>query len=216
MKNDVEATGKTVEVDKVTPIERIITLVTELLISVGASFKKVGGEFIKDSEMKKFIKTLYALSNVGPYDTTMTVNGGIYPISTYQVDSRIAAAFLMPRAVRMPGSGPFRLDVSAHEDQGSKIMTPAEMIEFQYKFMNYFKLIPTFVDPTQELSSKTLSDMIEVSNGDRCHVEDLASVKSIPITISIADKLWDDNYFNYDLASVAKQVVVNFYSNLKN
>jgi hypothetical protein len=191
----------------------VLETIVAMLISVGTSFKKVGGDFVKRDEVERFLKTLYTLSTVGPYDSVFTVNGGIYPLEAFKVDSRFAAAFVMPRAVLMPGASPFRKDVSVHL-KFDNLFNPAEMIEFQHKFFAQFKTQPQLISVEEAMKPVILGEITDVSCGAMCHVEDLASVKSIPVELSITDQLWKDEYFNYNIADVAKMVVVNFYSGL--
>jgi hypothetical protein len=216
MKEDKNLTaGETAsKMEETTSLKSLINTIVALLISVGASFKKVGGDFVTKNEVAKFFRTLFTLSNAGPYDTTVTVGGVIYPLNTFVVDTRIAAAFVMPKAVKMPGASPFLKDVSVHY-KDMDIMSPSEMIEFQHKWFAMMKVQPTLVSIEEAIKPRLLGEITEVSNGSKCHVEDLASVKSIPVELAITDKLFGDEYFNYDIETVVKMVVVNFYTNLK-
>ena len=223
MKNDGMASGKTETMDgaasgktatKVDNSFNIVALIVRLLISVGVSFKKVGGEFVSTGEMKRFISTLFALSSVGPYDTTLTVSGVAYPLNMFMVDTRIGQAFVQPRAILMPGTSPFRKDVSVHPHV-SDIMTPPELIEFQHKWMAMFKLTPTLQSVEEYIKVANIGDYVDLRKGDTCHIEDLASVKSVPAEIDVASKLYEDHYFNLNTADVIRMVVVNFYTALK-
>lgn len=192
----------------------IVELIVRLLISVGSSFKKVGGEFVKVEEMRRFISTLFALSSVGPYDTTLTVGGVAYPLDMFMVDTRIGQAFVQPRAIVMPGTSPFRKDVSVHPKVGS-IMTPPELVEFQHKWFAMFKLTPTLQSVVEYIRVANIGDYVDLRKGNMCHVEDLASVKSVPAEIDVASELFEDFYFNLNTADVIRMVVVNFYTALK-
>lgn len=213
--NETKGTaGKTAKMEGTASLKVVLETIVALLISVGASFRKVGGEFVDKAALTRFFNTLATLSSVGPYDTVFTVGGVAYPLDTFKVDSRIASAFVMPRAVLMPGSSPFRLDVSVHH-KDTNLMNPAEMIEFQHKFMAQFKTQPNFITIEEAIKPVILGEITDVSNGLKCHVEDLASVKSIPVELKLTEELWSDEYFNYAINDVAKMVVVNFYSSLQ-
>lgn len=211
---EATATVKAEEVNKMADLSAINKALAAVLVSVGDSFKKIGGTFVSLGDMTKFLDTLSTLSSVGMYDTIITVDGVAYPLSAYTVDSRIAAAFVMPRAVVMPGSNPFRKDVSVHHS-AKKIMTPAEMIEFEYKLFAYFKVSPNLVSVEESIRPVMLGDVTEVMKGDMCHIEDLASVKSLPVSLKISDELYGEGYFNYRTADVLRMIAVNFYSGLK-
>lgn len=215
MKENKMTAGETAsKMEETASINTVIELIVALLMSIGASFKKVGGDFVTKSEVTKFIKTLFAISNVGPYDTTVTVGGVVYPLAAFTVDSHIATAFVMPKAVKMPGASPFLKDVSVHY-KDMDIMSPAEMIEFQHKFFAMFKAQPNMIGIEEAIKVKLLGEVVEVSNGSKCHVEDLASVKSVPVELAICEQLFGEGYFNYDLKDVIRMVVVNFYTQLK-
>lgn len=205
--------GKTTKMEETASLKTVLSTIVALLISVGTSFKKVGGEFVKREELERFLNTLYTLSSVGPYDSVFTVNGAVYPLEAFKVDTRIAAAFVMPRAVLMPGASPFRKDVSVHLKE-TNLMDPAEMIEFQHKFMAQFKTQPTLGPVEEAIKPVILGEVTDVSNGKMCHVEDLASVKSMPVELLLTEELWKDEYFTYSIDDVAKMVVVNFYTSL--
>lgn len=212
--NETKGTvGKTTKMEETASLKTVLSTIVALLISVGTSFKKVGGEFVKREELERFLNTLYTLSSVGPYDSVFTVNGAVYPLEAFKVDTRIAAAFVMPRAVLMPGASPFRKDVSVHLKE-TNLMNPAEMIEFQHKFMAQFKTQPTLGPVEEAIKPVILGEVTDVSNGKMCHVEDLASVKSMPVELLLTEELWKDEYFNYSIDDVAKMVVVNFYTSL--
>lgn len=212
--NKVTVGETTAEVKTAAPLSVVIATIVNLLIMVGKSFKRVGGEFVSESEMKRFINTLYTLSNIGPYDTTLIVEGVPFPVEAFKVDTRIQDAFLQPRAVVMPGTSPFRKDVSVHSKSGN-IMTPAELIEFQFKFLAMFKAQPTLQSPIEGLKPRNLSECVECGNGRAYHVEDLASIKSIPTELKLAEELFGEHYFSYAQQDVIRMVVTNFYSNLK-
>lgn len=224
MKNDeIMTSGKTEGMEeaasgksatKVNNSFNIVELIVRLLISVGVSFKKVGGEFVKPEEMKRFISTLFALSSVGPYDTTLTVGGVAYPLDMFMVDTRVGQAFVQPRAIVMPGTSPFRKDVSVHPNV-SGIMTPPELVEFQHKWFAMYKLTPTLQSVAEYIKVANIGDYVDLRKGDMCHIEDLASVKSVPAEIDVASELYEDFYFNLNTADVIRMVVVNFYSALK-
>jgi len=212
--NETKSTvGKTTKMEETASLKTVLSTIVALLISVGTSFKKVGGEFVKREELERFLNTLYTLSSVGPYDSVFTVNGAVYPLEAFKVDTRIAAAFVMPRAVLMPGASPFRKDVSVHLKE-TNLMNPAEMIEFQHKFMAQFKTQPTLGPVEEAIKPVILGEVTDVSNGKMCHVEDLASVKSMPVELLLTEELWKDEYFNYNIDDVARMVVVNFYTSL--
>lgn len=192
----------------------IVQLIVTLLISVGTSFKKVGGMFVSVEEMKRFVSTLFALSSVGPYDTTLTVGGVAYPLDMFMVDTRVGQAFVQPRAILMPGTSPFRKDVSVHPDV-SGIMTPPELVEFQHKWFAMFKLTPTLQSVEEYIKVANIGDYVDLRKGSMCHIEDLASVKSIPAEIDVASELYEEYYFNLNTADVVRMVVVNFYTALK-
>lgn len=224
MKNDeIMTSGKTEGMEeaasgkpatKVSNSFNIVELIVRLLISVGVSFKKVGGEFVRPEEMKRFISTLFALSSVGPYDTTLTVSGVAYPLDMFMVDTRVGQAFVQPRAIVMPGTSPFRKDVSVHPNV-SGIMTPPELVEFQHKWFAMYKLTPTLQSVAEYIKVANIGDYVDLRKGDMCHIEDLASVKSVPAEIDVASELYEDFYFNLNTADVIRMVVVNFYSALK-
>lgn len=213
MNETMGTAGKTAKMEETASLKTVLSTIVALLISVGTSFKKVGGEFVKREELERFLNTLYTLSSVGPYDSVFTVNGAVYPLEAFKVDTRIASAFVMPRAVLMPGASPFRKDVSVHLKE-TNLMTPAEMIEFQHKFMAQFKTQPTLGSVEEAIKPVILGEVTDVSNGKMCHVEDLASVKSMPVELLLTEELWKDEYFNYSIDDVAKMVVVNFYTSL--
>lgn len=192
----------------------IMYVIAYLLVEVGKSFKKVGRSFIELPEMERFINTLYSLSNVGRYDAAIAVGGVMYPLDLFKVDSRFAEAFVQPRAVTMPGSSPFSKDVITHPSN-DVIMSPAEMIEFQYKFFSMFKLQPQLEDVTQFIRVISLSEVVNCGNGTKYHVEDLATVKSVPCDLTITEQLFEEPYFNYEIEDVIRMVVTNFYSSLK-
>jgi len=224
MKNDeIMASGKTEEMEeaasgktatKVGNSFNIVELIVKLLISVGFSFKKVGGEFVRPEEMRRFISTLFALSSVGPYDTTLTVGGVAYPLDMFMVDTRVGQAFVQPRAILMPGTSPFRKDVSVHPKVGD-IMTPPELVEFQHKWFAMYKLVPTLQSVVEYIKVANIGDYVDLMKGSMCHIEDLASVKSVPAEIDVASELYEDFYFNLNTADVIRMVVVNFYTALK-
>lgn len=224
MKNDeIMTSGKTEGMEeaasgkpatKVSNSFNIVELIVRLLISVGVSFKKVGGEFVRPEEMKRFISTLFALSSVGPYDTTLTVSGVAYPLDMFMVDTRVGQAFVQPRAIVMPGTSPFRKDVSVHPNV-SGVMTPPELVEFQHKWFAMYKLTPTLQSVAEYIKVANIGDYVDLRKGDMCHIEDLASVKSVPAEIDVASELYEDFYFNLNTADVIRMVVVNFYSALK-
>lgn len=214
MKEDKMTVGETTPMETTTSTTKVNELVVALLTSEGAAFKKVGGDFVSKSEVTKFIRTLDTISNVGPYDTTLTVDGVVYPLEAFKVDSRIAAAFMKPRAVKMPGASPFLKDVSVHSKSG-EAMNPAEMIEFQHRFFAMFKVQANLVDVLDAIKPVLLGEVVDCFDGCKYHVEDLASVKSLPVELSIAHELFGDNYFMYDPEVVVKFVVINFYTSLK-
>jgi hypothetical protein len=189
----------------------IIETIVALLMSVGASFKKVGGSFVTERELVKFISTLMMLSDVGPYATTVTVGGGVYPLESYQIDTRVASAFVQPRAVLASGNSPLRKDVSAHPTY-KEVMTPAECIEFQYKFFALFKTLPNLANVNSAIGAVNLGEVVDCANDTAFHVEDLASVKSIPPILTIASDLYEDGYFSTPASEVVRMVCVNFYS----
>jgi len=191
----------------------VVETIVAQLISIGSSFKKVGGDFMKESEVKRFIGTLFAISSVGPYDTFMVVRSVSYPLESYQLDSRIANAFAMPRAITMPGTSPFRKDVSAHFD-GADLMDPAAFLEFQYKFLNYFKTVPSFGSILEAIKVVYIGEVTDCMNSERVHVEDLASTKKIPYILKNASELYGDGYFTYSVQDVVRMVVINFYTQL--
>lgn len=195
-------------------LNTVVHVIAVKLATMGASFKKVSGQFVSQADITKFLNTLFTLSSVGVYDTTIAVGGVVYPLNAFQVDTRIATAFVMPRAVRMPGTNPFITDVSVHH-VSDDIMNPAEMIEFQHKFFNMFKLTPNMIGIEEAIKPRLLGDLTDVTYCGRCHVEDLASVKSVPVELEIANLLYEDNYFTLDFESVIDMVVVNFLSLLK-
>jgi hypothetical protein len=213
MEKDKVTVGETT-VEETAPITVIIETIVRMLLFVGKSFKKIGGEFVTEKELKRFISTLYTISAIGPYDTTVTVSGVPYPLDTFKVDTKLVGAFLQPRAIVMPGTSPFRLDVSVHQTF-KEIMMPAELIEFQYKFLAMFKVQPTLQSVEEGLKPRVLGDITECCNGKKFHVDDLASVKSVPPLLSVASQLYTEDYFNYDLADVIRMVVTNLYSDLK-
>jgi hypothetical protein len=224
MKNDeIMTSGKTEGMEeaasgksatKVNNSFNIVELIVRLLISVGVSFKKVGGEFVRPEEMKRFISTLFALSSVGPYDTTLTVGGVAYPLDMFMVDTRVGQAFVQPRAIVMPGTSPFRKDVSVHPHV-SGVMTPPELVEFQHKWFAMYKLTPTLQSVAEYIKVANIGDYVDLRKGDMCHIDDLASVKSVPAEIDVASELYEDFYFNLNTADVIRMVVVNFYTALK-
>lgn len=192
----------------------IVQLIVTLLTSVGTSFKKVGGMFVSTEEMKRFVSTLFALSNVGPYDTTLTVGGVAYPLDMFMVDTRVGQAFVQPRAILMPGTSPFRKDVSVHPEV-SGVMTPPELVEFQHKWFAMFKLTPTLQSVEEYIKVANIGDYVDLRKGSMCHIEDLASVKSVPAEIDVASKLYEEYYFNLNTTDVVRMVLVNFYTALK-
>lgn len=192
----------------------VLTELVQQLIAQGASFKKVSGNFVNKDEVEKFIKTLSTISSVGPFDSTITAGGVCYPLEAYQIDTKIAAAFVQPRAVKMPGPIPFTYDVSVHYKY-SEIMDPAEILDFQHRFLNQFKVQPTLVPVTDSIKPVLLGEIVNCFNGEKFHAEDLAAVKSIPVELKIASDLYSQEYFQYSIESIVKFVVVNFYSNLK-
>lgn len=204
----------TSKVETTAPITVIIETIVRMLLMVGKSFKKIGGDFVTEKELKRFISTLYTISAIGPYDTTLTVGGVPYPLDSFKVDTKLAGAFLQPRAIVMPGTSPFRLDVSVHQ-VFKDIMMPAELVEFQFKFLAMFKVQPTLQSVEEGLKPRVLGDITECGNGERFHVDDLASVKSVPSVLSVASQLYTKEYFNYDLSDVIRMVVTNLYSDLK-
>lgn len=210
-KMDEAASGKTAT--KVNNAFNIVELIVKLLISVGCSFKKVGGEFVKAEEMKRFISTLFALSSVGPYDTTLTVGGVAYPLDMFMVDTRVGQAFVQPRAILMPGTSPFRKDVSVHPDV-TGVMTPPELVEFQHKWFAMYKLTPTLQSVEEYIKVANIGDYVDLRKVNMCHIEDLASVKSLPAEINIASELFEEFYFNLNTADVVRMVVVNYYTAL--
>lgn len=213
MREDNMTAGQTA-MEMTTSTPNVNELVSALLVSEGAQFKKVGGDFVNKGEVTKFIRTLNTISNVGPYDTTLTVDGVVYPLEAFKVDSRIAAAFMKPRAVKMPGASPFLKDVSVHS-RGGDAMNPAEMIEFQHRFFAMFKVQPNLVDVLETIKPRLLGEIVDCYDGNKFHIEDLASVKSVPVELSIAHDLFGENYFMYDPEVVVKFVVINFYTSLK-
>lgn len=212
----MEKTVKTAEetaVRTTSIVNVVVETIVAQLISIGSSFKKVGGDFMKESEVKRFIGTLFAISSVGPYDTFMVVRSVSYPLESYQLDSRIANAFAMPRAITMPGTSPFRKDVSAHFD-GADLMDPAAFLEFQYKFLNYFKTVPSFGSILEAIKVVYIGEVTDCMNSERVHVEDLASTKKIPYILKNASELYGDGYFTYSVQDVVRMVVINFYTQL--
>jgi len=212
----MEKTVKTAEetaVRTTSIVNVVVETIVAQLISIGSSFKKVGGDFMKESEVKRFIGTLFAISSVGPYDTFMVVRSVSYPLESYQLDSRIANAFAMPRAITMPGTSPFRKDVSAHFD-GADLMDPAAFLEFQYKFLNYFKTVPSFGNILEAIKVVYIGEVTDCMNSERVHVEDLASTKKIPYILKNASELYGDGYFTYSVQDVVRMVVINFYTQL--
>jgi hypothetical protein len=157
---------------------------------------------------------MFGLSNIGRYDTMVTVDNVAYPTSAYTVDGRIGKAFGMPKAIRMPGTNPYTKDLRKHEDAMVR-MTPAEFIEFQYQFLANFKATPS-VQPIDEFVRPVcVGEVTEVSNGETVHIDDLCAVKSLPVQLVTSDYMYEDSYFMYPIKAVVKQVVVNFYSSLK-
>jgi hypothetical protein len=212
MKGIEETAGKTA-MGTTDMIKTVVETIVSLLISTGASFKKINGE-IDRKELKKFVETLFAISSVGMYQTFIVVKGVSYPIEAYKVDSRIAEAFVQPRAIVMPGTSPFRKDVSAHFD-APEMLDPAAFEEFQYKFMNYFKTVPSFGNMLEAIKVVNLGEVVDCISSDGVHVEDLASTKKIPYILKDASVFYGDGYFNYTVQDVVKFVVLNFYTSLK-
>jgi hypothetical protein len=209
MKNSsIETAGKTVK------SKSLVAMVTEALVSTGPSFKATGGAFVSQESVFLFMDTLFALSNVGRYDTMVTVDNVAYPISAYTVDGRIGKAFGMSKAVFMPGTNPYTKDLRKHEDATIR-MTPAEFIEFQYQFLANFKVTPS-VQPIDEfIRAICVGEVTEVSNGELVHIDDMCTVKSLPLQLVTSEYMYEDSYFMYPIKAVVKQIVVNFYTALK-
>lgn len=213
MNNIVKTAGETA-VNTTDIVNIVVDTISSQLVSMGTSFKKVGGDFLDKKEMKKFIETLYAISSVGPFDTFMVVRGVGYPLESYKLDAHIANAFVMPRAITMPGTSPYRKDLSAHLS-GVDVMDPSAFIEFQYKYLNYFKMVPSFVSVLESIKPVNIGEVTDCMNSEKVHVEDLASTKKIPYILKDAGVLFGDEYFNYSVMDVVKCVVLNFYTELK-
>lgn len=213
MEMNNQTAGETANMGRTAMITTVLDTIVALLVSMGTSFKKVGGEFIKEKEMKQFITTLFVLSNVGPYDTTLVVQGVGYPLESFKIDSRIASAFVQPRAILMPGTSPFRKDLSAHLTNG-EAMDPATFQEFQYRFLNYFKVVPSFGNTLDAIKPMNIGEITDCMSSSAVHVEDLASTTKVPPILADAGVFFGDNYFNYDVPSVVKNVVLHFYTTL--
>lgn len=205
--------GKTTKKEATPSPISVVETVVRILKSVGANFKRVGGDFVSDSDLKKFISTLLALGNLGPYDVSLTVDTISYPLTDFKIDSRIAKAFLLPRQIVMAEVSPYRKDVRVHPDVKAE-WNPAQMIEFQYRFLGMFKVQPTFTEVTEFVASKPLGEVSEVMRAEYCHVEDLAAVKSLPIELKITDELWAQEYFNVPFSKVVEMICVNLMSAL--
>lgn len=201
-------------VDQEVMMIEIIQLIAKLLRTVGTSFKRVGGEFVDQADLERFVWTLFALSSIGPYDTQIVVKGVSYSLSDYQVDSRIGNAFMQPRAIMMPGTSPFRRDVSAALLGGGQL-APAEFLEFQYKFLNYFKTVPSLGNILEFIKVVNIGEVTDCMHSKLAHVEDLASTKKIPYILRDVSLLYEPQYFQYSADSVVRMVVTNFYSDLK-
>lgn len=212
MEKNKQTAGETA-METTSIINLVVETIVAMLVSIGTSFKKVGGDFVTKNEMKKFIETLFALSSVGPYDTFMVVRGVSYPLESYQLDSRIANAFVLPRAITMPGTSPFRKDVSAHFD-GADILDPAAFLEFQYKYLNYFKTVPSFGNILEAIKVVNIGEVTDCMNSKNVHVEDLATTKKIPYILRDASVFFGDEYFTYSVQDVVRMVVLNFYTQL--
>jgi hypothetical protein len=208
-----ETAGKTAKKGSTPSSITVVSLIVSMLRNVGLKFKKVGGDFVSEADIKKFVNTLLALSDVGPYDTILTVDGIAYPLSDFKVDTRLAAALLPPRQVVMAEPSPYRKDVRVHYSTKAE-WSPAQMMEFQYQFLGMLKVQPSFSDILDRITMMPIGEVGDVLKADQCHVQDLAAVKSLPIELTIASEFWGEGYFNIPLSKVIEVLVFNLYSQL--
>lgn len=211
-----ETSGKTETVTSAVSEERkdLCVLVAKEIVKSGKSFKTTGGNFVSEADMTDFIETVFACSNLGRYDTVIAFGGTVYPISAYTIDGRLGEAFAAPKMVCMPGTSPFLKDVRVHEEAKVK-MSPARFIEFQYQFFANFRQSPILQSINEFIKPTTISDVKEVSNGVNVHIDDISAIKALPLKLSIADNLFNEEYFTYPIAEVIKQVVINLFIDMK-
>lgn len=209
-----ETTAVTSAANTAGNVEEVINLIAREIQSKGSSFKKISGKYDIEDEVRKALCTLYALSSVNRYATTITVGGIVYPIDAYKLDHNFAQAFLPAKEVVMPGTSPFRKDVSVHPEVDAAY-NPGEMIEFQVKFLNYFKAVPNFTSASELLRPRTIGEITDCGNGRKYHVEDLATVKSTPVELRNTSDLFEEAYFQYDRETVIQYVVINYLASIK-
>lgn len=208
MSNEVKTAGETADP------KSLIDLVVENLVNSGVSFKSTGGAFVSKEDTTKFIGTLFALANVERYHTMVTVDQVAYPISSYAIDARLGGAFAMPRQIMMPGTSPYLKDLREHEEC-TVSMTPAEFVEYQYKFFANFKQVPNLQPVDEFIRPINIGEVTEIYNGKSAHIDDVCAAKSLPVKLLASDVMFEKDYFEYPLETVVKQIVINFYTNLK-
>jgi hypothetical protein len=209
MKNDEQSAGLKAASEVVSAT---FTTTLSLINELAPSFMKVAS---KDDLMSaSFIATCMTLSNVDRYATSVTIEGVVYPLSDYKVDSRLKA-LIQPRAVRMPGSSFYWVDIREHGIVDSTPLTPSDFIKEQYSIVNKFKGVPQFINVVDLLEPVSVSDVsVLVNLSENVHVEDLATLKELPLLLTINDLAWDPDYFEIPLSKALKPLAVNILSDL--
>lgn len=193
-------------------VNAIFATTMSLINELAPSFAKV--VLKEDLVSKSFIATCIALSNVDRYATTVTIEGVVYPLTDYKVDSRLKA-LIQPRAVQMPGNSFYWVDMREHGTVDSTLLTPSDFVKEQYSILNKFKSTPQFVDVAGLLEPESLSDVGVLANlSEYVHVEDLNNMKELPILLTMTDFAWESSHFDIPLQQALKPLAVNILSDL--
>jgi len=191
--------------------ESLARLIAKSMMFVINKMKQCGQLNFNESSAVAFVETCLAFGNVSEYQTVVKAPDGIdYPIRDYLIDAHLVG-LIPPISVTHDDVDVLYAVDFMHHDKSLKVrMNPAEFAMFQHALLGARKM--SFVGSEVAPKKVYLSAVKDMSNGKSIHCDNLATVKTLPVTLKNPEAFAMDSYFNVPIGTYLTQFMYNILS----
>jgi hypothetical protein len=192
--------------------------------------KTISGKGIDEASSVKFLQTCVTLSNIKRDVSKLKVwteqieKDGVaedvydsYDLKDYEVDPRFKGLILPREIVLNDADYSLLKDVRDHYPLDNKaethILTAGEFLAYQRKFVNQFKGTLQKTETVDDVVDRKTVSMVKVclnADGTRVHTDSSTGFTSLPVSLTISDSLFEEDYFDMTASKFVDKFITDF------